>query len=132
MAIGFTPHSKVDALTILFQLNQTEVLQILKDGRWVPIKPLPNAFVVNIGDIMEIVSNGIYRSIEHWAIVNSTRERLSVATFYSSQLDTELGPSPSLIDPDNPAIFGRPCGLWRSTSRNFLLGNEMASLILIS
>ncbi|GLT50657.1 hypothetical protein SLA2020_241360, partial [Shorea laevis] len=52
MAIGFTPHSSADALTILFQLNQTEGLQIQKDGRWIPIKPLPNAFVVNIGDIM--------------------------------------------------------------------------------
>ncbi|GLT50664.1 hypothetical protein SLA2020_241340 [Shorea laevis] len=105
MAIGFTPHSDAVALTILFQLNQTEGLQIRKDGRWVPIKPLPNAFVVNIGDIMEIVSNGLYRSIEHRAIVNSTRDRLSVATFYSSKLDSELGPAPSIIGPNNPAIF---------------------------
>ena len=55
MAIGFTPHSDADALTILFQLNETEGLQIRKDGKWVPIKPLPNAFVVNIGDIMEVI-----------------------------------------------------------------------------
>ncbi|GLT50583.1 hypothetical protein SLA2020_240610 [Shorea laevis] len=107
MAIGFTPHSDADALTILFQLNQTEGLQIRKDGRWIPIKPLPNAFVVNIGDIMEIVSNGLYRSIEHRAMVNSTRDRLSVATFYSSKLDLELGPAPSIIGPNNPAIFQR-------------------------
>ncbi|GLT50651.1 hypothetical protein SLA2020_241220 [Shorea laevis] len=73
---GFTTHSDADALTILFQLNQTEGLQIRRDGGWVPIKPQPNAFVVNIGDIMEVVSNGIYRSIEHREIVNSTRERI--------------------------------------------------------
>lgn len=54
-AIGFTPHSDADALTILFQLNEIEGLQIRKDGRWVPVKPLPNAFVVNIGDIMEVL-----------------------------------------------------------------------------
>lgn len=54
MAIGFSPHSDADALTILFQLNETEGLQIRKDGKWVSIKPLPNAFVVNIGDIMEV------------------------------------------------------------------------------
>ncbi|PON54609.1 Oxoglutarate/iron-dependent dioxygenase [Parasponia andersonii] len=107
MAIGFTPHSDADALTILFQLNETEGLQIRKDGRWVPVKPLPNAFVVNLGDIMEIVSNGIYRSIEHRATVNSSKERLSVATFYSSKLDSELGPARSIIGPQNPAIFRR-------------------------
>ncbi|OAY25047.1 protein SRG1 [Manihot esculenta] len=104
-AIGFTPHSDAVALTILFQLNETEGLQIRKEGKWVPVKPLPNAFIVNIGDIMEIVSNGIYRSIEHRATVNSTKERLSIATFYSSKLDSELGPAASLIGPHNPAIF---------------------------
>lgn len=55
MAIGFAPHSDADALTILFQLNETEGLQLRKDGKWVPVKPLPNAFIVNIGDIMEVL-----------------------------------------------------------------------------
>ncbi|XP_059669327.1 protein SRG1-like [Cornus florida] len=107
MTIGFTPHSDADALTILYQLNETQGLQIRKEGKWVPVKPLPNAFVVNIGDIMEIVSNGLYRSIEHRATVNSTKERLSIATFYSSNLDSELGPAHSLISPYNPAVFRR-------------------------
>ncbi|MBA0706140.1 hypothetical protein Golax_018268 [Gossypium laxum] len=107
MTIGFSPHSDADALTILFQLSETEGLQVRKDGKWVSIKPLPNALVVNIGDIMEIFSNGIYRSIEHRAVVNSTKERLSIATFYSSKLDSELGPALSLIGPSNPAIFRR-------------------------
>ncbi|CAI0560778.1 unnamed protein product, partial [Linum tenue] len=91
--------------TILYQLNETEGLQIRKDGKWVPIKPLPDAFVVNVGDIMEIVSNGVYRSIEHRAAVNSTRERLSVATFYSCKLDCTLGPARSLVGPRNPPAF---------------------------
>lgn len=106
-AVGFTPHSDADALTILFQLNETEGLQIRKDGKWVPVKPLQNAFVVNVGDIMEILSNGVYRSIEHRAIVNSDRKRLSVATFYSSNLDSELGPARSLVGPNNPPVFRR-------------------------
>ncbi|KAL5577117.1 hypothetical protein UlMin_018816 [Ulmus minor] len=106
-AIGFSPHSDADALTILFQLSETKGLQIRKDGRWVPVKPLPNGLVVNIGDVMEIVSNGVYRSIEHRAAVNSSKERLSVATFYSSKLDSKLGPAQSIIGPQNPAIFRR-------------------------
>ncbi|KAG8365584.1 hypothetical protein BUALT_Bualt18G0120600 [Buddleja alternifolia] len=106
-AIGFTPHSDADALTILFQLNETEGLQIRRDGKWVPVKPLPNAFIVNVGDALEIVSNGMYRSIEHRAIVNSSKERISVATFYSSNMDSDLGPARSLIGPNNPPIFRR-------------------------
>ncbi|KAJ8761329.1 hypothetical protein K2173_001385 [Erythroxylum novogranatense] len=104
-AIGLTPHSDADALTILFQLNETEGLQIRKEERWIPVRVLPNAFVVNVGDMMEIFSNGIYRSIEHRAIVNSAKERLSVATFHSPKLSTLLGPAPSIIDSDNPAVF---------------------------
>ncbi|CAN4105722.1 unnamed protein product [Withania somnifera] len=106
-AIGLSPHSDADALTILFQLNETQGLQVRKDGIWMPIRPLPNALIVNIGDMMEIVSNGVYRSIEHRAIVNSNEERLSVATFYNINLDSELGPANSLIGPHNPAIFRR-------------------------
>nr|XP_016514269.1 PREDICTED: protein SRG1-like isoform X2 [Nicotiana tabacum] len=105
--IGFSPHSDAGALTILFQLNETEGLQVQKDGIWVPIKPLPNALMVNIGDMMEIVSNGVYRSVEHRAVVNSNEVRLSVATFYTANLESELGPAHSLIGPNNPEVFRR-------------------------
>lgn len=56
MAIGFSPHSDADALTVLYQLNDINGLQIRKEGKWVPVKPLQNSFVVNIGDIMEVFS----------------------------------------------------------------------------
>lgn len=52
--IGLTPHSDASGLTILLQLNDVQGLQVRKDGMWVPVKPLPNAFIVNIGDILEV------------------------------------------------------------------------------
>ncbi|XP_039057863.1 protein SRG1-like [Hibiscus syriacus] len=107
LAIGLNSHSDAIGLAILLQINEVEGLQIRKDGVWVPIKPLPNAFVINIGDIMEIVSNGIYRSVEHRATVNSVKERISVAAFYSPKLDGEMGPAPSLISPQTPPLFKR-------------------------
>jgi isopenicillin N synthase-like dioxygenase len=55
----------------------------------------------------QIVTNGIYRSIEHRATVNSVKERLSMATFYSPRLDGDMGPAPSLITPESPALFKR-------------------------
>ncbi|KAJ8549398.1 hypothetical protein K7X08_033105 [Anisodus acutangulus] len=82
-------------------------LQVRKDGIWVPVKPLSNAFIVNVGDMMGIVNNGVYRSIEHRAVVNSDKERLSLATFYIFNLDSELGPAHSLIGPNNPPNFRR-------------------------
>ncbi|XVE71546.1 hypothetical protein DITRI_Ditri10aG0159600 [Diplodiscus trichospermus] len=107
LAIGFNSHSDATALTILLQINEMEGLQIRKNGLWIPVKPLPNAFVINIGDIMEIVSNGIYHSIEHRATVNSIKERVSIAAFYFPKLDGDMGPAPSLITPQTPAKFRR-------------------------
>ncbi|KAK6229226.1 hypothetical protein SCA6_018177 [Theobroma cacao] len=104
-AIGLRPHSDAVGLTILLQLNQVEGLQIKKDGKWTPVKPLPDAFIVNVGDILEMVTNGAYRSIEHRATVNCEIERLSIATFWSPRYDGEVGPAPSLISPEKPVLF---------------------------
>ncbi|KAK6123939.1 hypothetical protein DH2020_042284 [Rehmannia glutinosa] len=105
LVTGLCPHSDPDGLTILLQVNEMEGLQIKKDGIWIPVSPIPNAFVVNIGDILEILTNCTYRSIEHRATVNTKKERLSIATFLFPKLDGELGPSPSLITLENPPKF---------------------------
>ncbi|CAN1799434.1 Protein SRG1 [Linum perenne] len=104
--IGLTPHSDGTGLTILLQVNPVEGLQIKKDGKWVAVKVIPDAFVVNVGDIMEIITNGEYRSIEHRATVNSDKERLSIACFHSPRFDGEIGPAASLVSgSEKPALF---------------------------
>ncbi|KAL8091117.1 hypothetical protein AgCh_040280 [Apium graveolens] len=105
--IGLAPHSDATGLTILFQLNEIEGLHIRKDGNWIPVKPLPSAFVINIGDVVEVVTNGIYRSIEHRGVVNPVKERMSIATFLSPKLDGEFGPAPSLLSSQAPPKFER-------------------------
>ncbi|XP_063943070.1 oxoglutarate-dependent flavonoid 7-O-demethylase 1 [Daucus carota subsp. sativus] len=105
--IGLTPHSDAVGLTILLQLNEMEGLQVRKDGIWIPVKPLPSAFIINIGDILEIVTNGTYPSIEHRGVVNSVKERLSLATFLSPNYHGEFGPAPSLLSSETPAKFQR-------------------------
>lgn len=56
---------------------------------------------------MEILSNGIYSSLEHRVRVNPKMERLSAATFFNPGMDSEIGPAPSLLTPDAPARFRR-------------------------
>lgn len=105
LVVGLCPHSDAGGLTILLQISEVEGLQIKKDGVWIPVLPLPGAFIVNIGDSLEIVTNGNYRSVEHRATVNSEKERLSIAAFHSPKLEVNLGPAPSLITPENPPKF---------------------------
>lgn len=60
LVMGLSSHSDASGLTILLQTNEMDGLQIKKDGLWVPSKALPDAFIVNIGDALEIVTNGFY------------------------------------------------------------------------
>ncbi|KAK7275068.1 hypothetical protein RIF29_16175 [Crotalaria pallida] len=55
--IGLTPHADGGALSIVLQVNEIEGLQIRKDGMWIPVKPISNAFVINIGDISEFCNS---------------------------------------------------------------------------
>ena len=54
LVIGLSPHSDLTGVTILHQVNGVDGLQIKKDGVWIPVSFLPDAFVVNVGDIMEV------------------------------------------------------------------------------
>ncbi|CAJ2648256.1 unnamed protein product [Trifolium pratense] len=103
--IGLNPHSDGSAITILLQVNEIQGLQIKIDGMWIPINPLSNAFVVNVGDALEIITNGIYRSIEHRVMVNSEKERMSIATFHNLRNGGNVGPISSLVTPERPALF---------------------------
>ncbi|XP_020239834.1 codeine O-demethylase isoform X2 [Cajanus cajan] len=103
--LGLKSHTDASALTILLQANEVEGLQIKKDGKWVPVKPLPNAFIVTLGDVLEVVTNGIYRSREHRAVVNSNKERLSIAAFSGPEWSGNIGPAPSLVTPETPPLF---------------------------
>ncbi|CAL1399406.1 unnamed protein product [Linum trigynum] len=97
---GLSPHSDAGGLTLLTQVNQVQGLQIKKDGKWVPVAPIPGAFIVNIGDIIEIMSNGEYKSIEHRAVVNPEKERLSIAAFHNTNFNAMIGPLPAIISGD--------------------------------
>lgn len=70
VVMGLNPHSDGAGLTILLQLNEVEGLHIKKDGAWIPITPLPNAFVVNIADMLEVtlqknINIGIFYANNH-------------------------------------------------------------------
>ncbi|KAJ6828318.1 S-norcoclaurine synthase 1-like [Iris pallida] len=96
--LGIAPHSDAVGLTILLQVNSVQGLQICKNGRWIPVKLLPGAFVANIGDILEMLTNGKYKSIEHKVIVDPSKERLSIAAFHTPSLGSVVGPLPELVD----------------------------------
>ncbi|CAD5179091.1 unnamed protein product [Musa acuminata subsp. burmannicoides] len=84
---GLVPHTDSDFLTILCQ-DTVCGLQLNKAGRWVTVKPNPNALIVNIGDLFQAWSNGLYKSVEHRVMSNPHLERFSVAYFVCPSKET--------------------------------------------
>ncbi|KAI3788689.1 hypothetical protein L2E82_01462 [Cichorium intybus] len=105
LALGLSPHSDPGTLTILLADDHVSGLQVRKNDNWVTIKPIPNAFIVNLGDQLEVLSNGKYKSVEHRVIVNSSKERGSLAFFYVPRGDIVIEPIKQLITEDKPAQY---------------------------
>lgn len=51
------------------------------------------------------MTNGIYKSATHRAVVNSQKDRLSIATFYGPEWSGNIGPAPGLVTPETPPMF---------------------------
>lgn len=92
LALGITQHSDPCALSVLMQFDNSGGLQVFKDEKWITVQWPVDALLVNLGDLMEILSNGCYQSSWHRAITQRDVERISVALFYNPPSDTEIEP----------------------------------------
>lgn len=93
-AIGLAPHTDSLLLTILHQ-SQTNGLQLFRVGSgsgWVPVDPVNGALVVNVGDLLHILSNGKLPTAYHRVVVNKSETRISFAYFYGSPVDSPVEP----------------------------------------
>ncbi|KAG6711029.1 hypothetical protein I3842_05G033100 [Carya illinoinensis] len=97
LAMGLPPHSDPTLLTLLIN-NGISGLQLQRQGKWVNVNSIPNAFMVIFGDQMEIMSNGKYECAVHRATVNEKATRMSIAMLFGPALETVVGPAPELVD----------------------------------
>ncbi|XP_062102416.1 hyoscyamine 6-dioxygenase-like [Humulus lupulus] len=103
LTLGLPKHADVDILTILLQ--QMNGLQILKDGQWLAVEPLPNAFVVNIGHTLEIISNGELKSVEHRVVTNQKLGRTTISSFIFPSYSYQIEPAKVLIKNNSPPLY---------------------------
>ncbi|KAI3416649.1 Fe2OG dioxygenase domain-containing protein [Psidium guajava] len=105
LTLGMPPHSDYGMLTLLLQDESVQGLQIHHGGRWVTVEPIANSFIVNIGDHLEIFSNGRFKSVLHRVLVNPSSTRISIASLHSLSFDSTVRPLPKLIDEANPSRY---------------------------
>lgn len=105
LILGLKPHADGSAVTILLQDKEVEGLQVLKDDKWVRVPTIPEALFINIGDQVEIMSNGMFKSPVHRVVTNTEKERISVAVFCVPELDKEIGPVNGLLSENRPRLY---------------------------
>ncbi|KAK3420120.1 hypothetical protein EUGRSUZ_G00915 [Eucalyptus grandis] len=97
LAMGLPSHSDYGLLTILMQ-NDIGGLQVNHGGKWFKVDPIPNAFVVNTADQLEIMSNGKYKSVLHRAVLNNKTTRISIPFSIGPSPNTVVVPAEQLVD----------------------------------
>ncbi|XP_030522751.1 jasmonate-induced oxygenase 2-like isoform X3 [Rhodamnia argentea] len=106
LALGVGRHKGLGPLTILAQ-DDVGWLEVKRksDGEWVQVKPIPSAFIINVGDIIQVWSNEKYESVEHRVTVNSEKGRFSIPFFFIQPHYTMVQLPKELTDEHNPPKY---------------------------
>lgn len=103
--IGIGAHTDYGSLTILAQ-DDVGGLQVMnRDGAWIEAPPIPGTFVINIGDLIQRLTNDVYLANLHRVVNASGRERYSIPFFIDADYEASFGPIPECVTPENPARY---------------------------
>lgn len=78
---GFGEHTDPMIVSILRSNNCSGFQIALRDGTWVPVPPDQDSFFINVGDAMQVLTNGRFRSVRHRVEANQSKSRLSMIFF---------------------------------------------------
>uniref|UniRef100_N1R451 1-aminocyclopropane-1-carboxylate oxidase-4-like protein n=1 Tax=Aegilops tauschii TaxID=37682 RepID=N1R451_AEGTA len=115
LTLGTSRHSDPAFLTVLLQ-DDMAGLQVLVDDDgekravWADVPPVPGALVINVGDLLQLVSNGRLKSVEHRVVANRSRDRarISVAAFFNADLrqtTAVYGPIEEQVTSSAPPLY---------------------------
>ncbi|XP_027170525.1 1-aminocyclopropane-1-carboxylate oxidase 1-like [Coffea eugenioides] len=95
---GLRPHTDAGGVILLFQDDKVSGLQLLKGDQWVDVPPMKHSIVVNLGDQLEVITNGKYKSVLHRVIAQTDGNRMSLASFYNPGNDAVIYPAPAVLE----------------------------------
>ncbi|CAE6904876.1 isopenicillin N synthase family oxygenase [Vibrio sp. B1FLJ16] len=109
--IGIGAHTDYGFLTILSQ-DMVGGLQVRnRAGEWVSAPPVEDAFIVNIGDLVQTLTNDRYISTLHRVINTSGAQRYSIPFFIDMDFDAVIEVVPTCVSEDNPSKYSSyTCG----------------------
>jgi len=105
-AVRAAEHGDINLITLLMGASADGLQVLRRDGKWIPITALPDQLVVNVGDMLERLTNKKLKSTIH-RVVNPPREhmntpRYSIPFFMHPRSEMSLAALPSCVDAENP------------------------------
>ncbi|XP_057756487.1 flavanone 3-dioxygenase 3-like [Arachis stenosperma] len=97
LTLGIHPHSDYGSITVLLQTRSGLEFKN-KNNNWEAVPLVEGGLVVQLGDQMEVLSNGVYKSVIHRATVNVDKKRFSIVSLHSFAMDKKIGPAKELVD----------------------------------
>jgi polar amino acid transport system ATP-binding protein len=120
---GVGEHTDYGLLTLLRQ-DAVGGLQVHTREGWIEAPPVPESFVCNIGDMLDRMTGGLYRSTPHRVRLNpSGRDRLSFPLFFDPDFDARIEPIRSAATDDHATRWdGASVHAFEGTYGDYLLG----------
>ena len=108
-AVRAAEHGDINLITLLMGASADGLQVLRRDGKWIPITALPEQLVVNVGDMLERLTNKKLKSTIH-RVVNPPRElmntpRYSIPFFMHPRSEMSLAALPSCVDDQHPKLW---------------------------
>ncbi|MCA9514531.1 MAG: isopenicillin N synthase family oxygenase [Myxococcales bacterium] len=106
-AVWSAAHEDINLITLLPEATEPGLELLTRDGKWLPIAPIPGQLIADTGDIMLRLTNGFMPATTHRVVASKevTRERYSMPYFVHPTPDYLLRPLSSCVTPANPRRY---------------------------
>ncbi|KAI9083187.1 hypothetical protein K1719_034920 [Acacia pycnantha] len=96
--VGFGEHTDPQIISVLRSNNASGLQICLRDGTWASVPPDQSSFFINVGDSLQVMTNGRLKSARHRVMANGLKSRVSMIFFSAPPLSEIIAPLPSFIN----------------------------------